>query len=44
MVVPPKVLAEIDHVEDQRIYIKEEAQVGDQDLLVFFNVPDLDDL
>ena len=44
MAVSPEVLAEIDHVKAQRIYAKEEAQVGDQDLLVFFNVLDLKDL
>ena len=44
MAIPPKVLAEIDHVEAQRIYAKEEAQGGDQDLSMFFNVPDPKDL
>ena len=40
MAVPPQVLAEIDHAEAKIIYAKEEAQAGDQDLLIFFNVPD----
>ena len=44
MAIPSKVIAEIDHVQAQRIYTKEEAQVGDQDLSIFFNVPILEDL
>ena len=44
MAVPPEVLVEIDHAEAQRLYATEEAHVGDQDLLIFFNVPDPDDL
>ena len=44
MAVPLKVLAEIDHAEAQRLYAAEEDHVGDQDLLIFFNVPDPEDL
>ena len=44
MVVPLEVLAEIDHAEAQRLYAAEEAHVGDQELSIFFNVPDPDDL
>ena len=44
MAVPLEVLAKIDNAEAQRIYAKEEAQVGDQDLSIFFNVPDPKDL
>ena len=44
MEAPLEVLAEINHVEAQRIYAVEEAHVGDQDLSIFFNVPDIEDL
>ena len=44
MVVPPKVLAEIDHGEAQRLYATEEAHIGDQDLSIFFDVPNPNDL
>ena len=44
MAAPPKVLAKIDHAEAQKIYAKEKAQAGDQDLAIFFNVPDPKDL
>ena len=44
MVVPPEVLVEIDHAEAQRIDAQEETQIGAQDLSVFFNVKDPEDL
>ena len=44
MAVPPEVLAEIDHAEAQRIYVQEENQLGTQDLSVFFNYEDPEDL
>ena len=44
MAVPPEFLAEIDHAEAQRLYAAEEAHVGDQDLSIFFNIPDPDNL
>ena len=44
MVVPPKVLLEMDHAKAQRIYAQEETQFGAQVLSVFFNVKDPEDL
>ena len=44
MEVPPKVLAEIDHAKAQRLYVVEEAHIVDQDLSIFFDVLDRDDL